>query len=146
MPHWRTMIEKDFLGSWDLTDPKTGRPRDWTLEVAKVASESLKTRETPKGKRRVVIRFKGAKKAFVANTTNCETIESMYGSDTDKWIGKRLTLYATMVRGPKGGQVPGIRVRPTEPTGPAETVPERDVDPAMRAAQDAEFDRGEGAS
>lgn len=144
MPHWRTMMEKDFLGAWDLVDDSL-KPREYTLEIASVKSEVLKTRETPKGKRRVVIRFHNARKGFVANTTNCETIESLYGSDTNGWIGKLVSLYATDVRDPKGkGTIKGIRIRPVMPKGKAEAVKEREVDPAIRDAQNEAFGREPG--
>ncbi len=142
MPNWRTMIEKDHLGAWDLVADDGKTPRDYTLCIASVASVALKTRETPKGKRKVVITFARAKKRFVANTTNCETIESLYGADTDGWAGKLLTLYQTDVRNPKGtGTVKGIRVRPKRPAGQAEAVPDREVDPDIREAQSEAFDR-----
>lgn len=144
MAHWKTMQEKDYLGAWDLVD-RNGKPRDYTLEIVKVRSVALKTRETPKGKRKVVITLKGASKAFVSNSTNCETIESMYGGDTDGWIGKPITLHQTDVRNPKAGQagqpatIKGIRVRGKKPSGPAEALPDREVDEAMRAQQESAF-------
>jgi hypothetical protein len=144
MPHWRSMIEKDHLGAWDLVG-KDDKPRDYTLEIAKVESNLLKTREQPKGKRKCVITFKGAQKKMVANTTNCETIESMYGPDTADWLGKRITLYQTKTRNPKGGgQIACIRVRPQMPQGKAEGIESRPVDEAMRAEQDEAFGREPG--
>ena len=149
MAHWRTMIEKDYLGAWDLTDDD-GKPRSFTLTIRKVSSVALKTKETPKGKRKVVIVFDGAKKHFVANATNCEAIESMYGGDTNGWIGQRVTLFQTDVRNPKAGKggqpatVKGIRVQPGKPRGPAEVLPDREVDPEVRAEQDAAFGREPG--
>lgn len=146
MPHWRTMMEKDYLGAWDLVDDD-GKPREYTLQIVKVASVALKTRETPKGKRKVVITFRQAKKAFVANTTNCEAIESLYGSDTDKWVGELVTLYQTDVRDPKGkGTIKGIRVRPVKPAkgSAAPELKEREVDPAIRDAQNESFGREPG--
>lgn len=145
MPHWRSLIEKDHLGSWDLVG-KDNKPRDYTLKIVKVDSVALKTRETPRGRRKCVITFERAEKKFVANTTNCETIESMYGSDTDGWIGKLITLYQTDVKNPKKskpGQPPtvkGIRVRPRPPTGQAEPIASQPVDPAIRGAQDSAFE------
>lgn len=139
------LIEKDHLGAWDLVDPKTGAPRDYTLEIATVSSKSLKTRETPKGKRKCVITFKGAQKAMVCNTTNCELIENMYGSDTDGWIGKRITIYQGDVRSPKGGgTIKGIKVRPKPPTGSAEAIASQPVDEAIRKEQDDAFGREPG--
>lgn len=143
MAHWRTMIEKDHLGAWDLVGPDGKTPKDFTLEIVKVESKLLKTREQPDGRRKCVLTLRGARKQFVANTTNCETIESLFGSDTDAWIGKRITLYQTDVRNPnpkKGGKmIRGIRVRTKPATGPAESLPEREVDEGMRSAQDEAF-------
>lgn len=137
------MIEKDYLGAWDLVHPDGKTPKDFTLEIESVKSTVVKTRDTPKGKRRCTIRFKGARKAFIANTTNCETIESLYGWDTDGWIGKRVTLYQGDVRNPKGKPptIKGVCVRPRRPDGPAESVPEREVDQEMRNQQNEAFGR-----
>jgi hypothetical protein len=140
------MVEKDYLGAWDLVVGKDGAPKDYTLTIAAVKSVALKSREAPKGKRKVVISFLEARKAMVGNTTNCETIESLYGPDTDAWVGKLITLYQTDVRSPKGGTIRGIRVRPKKPTGAAtERIEERPVDEAMRAAQDEAFNREPGS-
>lgn len=139
MPHWRTMIEKDHLGAWDLVGPD-GKPKEFTLEIARVDSKLLKTVQKPKGHRKCVVTFKGARKQFVCNTTNAQTIESLYGAETDGWVGKRVTLYQADVRDPNGrGTVKGIRVKSRAPSGPAETVPEREVDEDMRAQQNAAF-------
>jgi hypothetical protein len=93
-----------------------------------VGSNLLKTKDTPKGKRKCVITFEGARKKFVSNTTNCETIESLYGADTDGWIGKLVTLYQADVRNPKGkGTIKGIRVssKPPPERQQPDRVPER---------------------
>lgn len=143
MPHWRSLIEKDYLGAWDLVG-KDGKPRDFTLKISKVESRKLQTKQQPKGKRKAVIRFDGADKAMVANSTNCETIEGMYGADTDAWTGKMVTLYQTTCDvGPKRN-VPCIRVRPTIPRGKSEPIASQPVDPAARAKQDDAFDREPG--
>jgi hypothetical protein len=143
------MIEKDYLGAWDLADA-AGKPRDFTLEIERVESKILKTKEDPKGKRKVAITFAGARKSFVANSTNCQLIEAMYGGETTAWKGKKITLYGTTTSvGPKRN-VPCIRVRPMIPKAAAETLAEtlaeKPVDAAMREAQDEAFAReaGEG--
>lgn len=151
MPHWRTMIEKDHLGAWDLVDPRTNKPRPFTVTIESVRSVVLKTKETPKGKRKVVIAFREAKKLFVSNSTNCETIEAMYGGDTDAWLGKTITIFQTDVRNPKAGKagqpstVKGIRVKPGKPQEAPEQIPERDVDENMRREQEAAFEREPGS-
>ena len=35
MTHWRSFIERDSIGSWDLA-AKTAQPRDFTLEITGV--------------------------------------------------------------------------------------------------------------
>ncbi len=142
MPHWRTMIEKEYLAAWDLVVPGTMTPKDYTLKIASVQSQILKTKETPKGKRRCTVRFVRTQKAWVANSTNCEIIEGMYGGDTDGWVGKLVTLYQGDVRSPKGnGTVKGIKVRPQMPKGQAESVAAAPVDEGMRREQNEAFDR-----
>ena len=146
MTHWRAMIEKDHLGAWDLVDD-AGNPRDYTLKIAKVESVALKTRETPKGKRKCVITFERARKKMVCNTTNCEILENLYGPQIEGWIGKLITIYQGDVRSPKGGTTKGIKVRPKVPTGRVDEVKERAVDEALSKEHAEAFDGegGEGA-
>jgi len=143
--NWRTLIEKDYLAAWDLVVPDTMTPKDYTLQIARVESKKLVTKEQPKGKRRCVLHFERAEKAFVANATNCTVIESMYGADVDGWIGKSITLYQGDVRNPKGaGTIKGIKVRPKAPTGSAEPIKAAPVNESMRAEQNDAFGREPG--
>lgn len=140
--HWRTLIEKDHLAAWDLVIPGTMTPRDYTLRIVAVDTKLLKTRGDSKGKRRCVITFEKAEKRFVANTTNCEVIENMYGGDVDGWIGKSITLYQGDVRNPKGGgTIKGIKVRPKVPSAKPEPIKSQPMNEEMRDAQNAAFDR-----
>ena len=134
--HWRAMTDKETLGAWDLVG-KDGRPKDFTLEIAKVQRGLVKSREKPSGEHRPFVHFKGAAKALVCNATNAESFSAMAGSeDTDRWIGLRVTLYQTQVRSKGGKPVPGIRVRPMKATGPVEEMGAgQPVDEAMRAEQ-----------
>lgn len=145
MTHWKTLIEKDHLGAWDMVGPDGNTPRDFTLKIAKVESSKLKTRGDSAGKRKCVITFERARKKFVCNTTNCEAIESMYGEHFEGWIGKLITLGQGDVRNPRGkGTVKGIVVRSKRPTGGPEAVPEREVDEDMRREQNEAFGREPG--
>ncbi len=136
MPHWRSMTDRDTLGAWDLVD-RDGKPKDWTMEIVRVAASKVVSKEKPNGERRPFIYFKGAKKPLVCNATNATTISEMAGSeDTDRWIGLRVTLYQTRVKAKGGKQVPGIRIRPMKATAPVEEMGEgQPVDEAMRAEQ-----------
>jgi hypothetical protein len=131
------MTDRETLGAWDLVG-KDGKPKDFTLEIERVQAGVVKSRERPKGERRPFVYFAGARKPLVCNATNAESISGMAGSeDTDRWIGLRITLYATKVRAKAGGQVMGIRVRPMKATGPAEQIGDgQPVDEAMRAEQE----------
>lgn len=144
--HWRNLIEKDYLGSWDILG-EDGKSRDIVVEIAKVESRSLKTRENPKGKRKAVIVFKDTTKPMVANTTNCETLERMYGPDVRAWVGQKITLYVARVRNPKGGDpIPGIRVKSKKPdaAAPATGIVGKPVNEELRERQDEAFDREPG--
>lgn len=136
MPHWRSMTDKETLGAWDLVD-KSGKPKDFVLEIQRVQRGLVQSKEKPKGEHRPFVYFKGAQKPLVCNATNAESFSSMAGSeDTDRWIGLRVTLYQTQVRSKGGKQVTGIRVRPLKATGPAEEMGAgQPVDEAMRDEQ-----------
>jgi hypothetical protein len=141
------MTDRPTLGAWDLVD-REGKPKDWTLEIAKVEKHLVKSREKPKGEHRPHVFFRGASKPLVCNTTNAETISSIAGSeDTDRWIGVRVTLYQAKVRSAKGGSCMGIRVRPQRASGPVEELGDgQSVDEAMRAEQEAAVADEEGGS
>lgn len=140
MAHWRSMTDRETLGAWDLVGPDGKTAKDWTLEIEAVKPQLVKSREKPKGEKRPFVYFKGARKPLVCNATNAETISSIAGSeDTDRWVGQRVTLYQTRVRGKAGGQVMGIRIRPMKATGAPEQMGEgQPVDEDMRAEQTAE--------
>jgi hypothetical protein len=136
--HWRAMTDKETLGAWDLVG-RDGKPKDFVLEIAKVQRGLVQSREKPRGEHRPFVYFKGANKPLVCNATNAESFSSMAGSeDTDRWIGMKVTLYATQVKSKGGKQVQGIRVRPMKATAAAEEIGDgQPVDEAMRAEQDA---------
>ena len=132
------MTDKETMGAWDLAG-KDGRPKDFTLEIERVARGLVMSREKPKGEHRPYVYFKGARKPLICNATNAEAFSAMAGSeDTDKWIGMRVTLYQTQVKSKGGKPVPGIRVRPMKATAaPEEMGDGNPVDEAMRAEQEA---------
>jgi hypothetical protein len=133
--HWKKMTETENLGAWDLADA-SGKPKDFTLEIAKVVPGVIKSLERPKGDKRPFIHFKGAKKPLVCNATNAKTITAIAGSgDVDKWVGLRVTLYATMVKAKGGEAVQGIRIRPLRASAPAEEMSEPEA-PAHREPGD----------
>lgn len=93
-------------------DLKGGRP---TLTIARLVIESLKSDRGDEDK--PVLYFKGATKGLVLNKTNGLIIAGLYGDETDGWIGKRITLYATRVKA-FGKMADAIRVVPEVPPAP----------------------------
>lgn len=100
----------EFLGSDDLH----GHP-DVTMTIS-----GIKIEKPPQGdadERSPIISFvemekrpKAKRKRWVLNKTNMRSIAKLYGFDTDSWIGKRITLYATTCDA--WGEVVGcVRVR-----------------------------------
>lgn len=140
---WRQMIEKTHLAASDLVDD-AGNPKEFTVEISWADSKLLKTREKPDGEMKCVLGLKGAKKAFVSNSTNCRTIEKIYGTkNPNKWIGKKITIYPTDVRVGRE-TLRGIRVKNKLPTGVAEKIDDQPVDEAMVAARNEAFGREPG--
>jgi hypothetical protein len=85
---------------------------DRTLTITSARAEVLG--EGPKASNKIILAFREEKKELVCNKTNANTIAKIHGDDTDDWIGKPITLYATEVE--FGGEVTlGIRVRLRSP-------------------------------
>lgn len=83
------------------------------VEIREVGSEKVK-----KG----VVFFHEKDRGLILNKTNSRTIAGLYGSDSDEWIGERITIY----RGEtsfQGKIVPCIRVKDQKPAPPVEAKP-----------------------
>ena len=91
--------------------------KDWTLTIDSVKKESLHIRGSAKSLEKVVLSFKSARKKFVCNVTNAETIVDLWGKEARTWIGKQITVYPTRVKFGRG-MVDAIRIRGKRPTGP----------------------------
>jgi hypothetical protein len=137
----RLLFPADYLSAAWLKE------RDVTFTISGVQRDELKTE---KGSEKCpVIRFAelDAKRAkdeddvpfkWVLNKTNANTIASLYGYETDEWIGKRVTLYPTTCVAWKK-TVDCIRVRPKVPA-PKGTKKQPEPAPAPASADDFEPD------
>lgn len=112
---YRTMFDAKYVGAWDLP------PKGVVVEIEKVAGETL-IAEGNKKNRKPVITFKGKEKRFALNKTNAKLIAAMYGTDTTKWVGKRIAIYPTTTKFGKE-TVECIRVRNVIPKDAADTSP-----------------------
>jgi hypothetical protein len=112
MPDYRSMFDRDYIGSWDLAG------HDVTVKIIKVQAGELTGQGGRKAKKPFCW-FEGKEKGLVLNKTNAKTVAALYGPITEQWIGKQITLYPTQTQ--MGGEtVDCIRIRPQIPkTKPA---------------------------
>lgn len=128
MPDYRSMFDRDYIGAWDL------KGRDVTVTIVKVEARKLRNQKNTATK--PIIFFERAEKGFACNKTNGKTIAELYGADTDQWLGKSITLYATTTTF-GGDTVPCIRVRNRIPaSGAAAQSPPIAVEPPTETERD----------
>jgi hypothetical protein len=106
MPDYRSMFSKPYVGAWDLEG------KEVTVTITEVKAGSLvmngKTDKKP------IVHFKESDKGLVCNATNGKTIAGLYGTKTEAWIGKKITLYASTTS--VGGETKDcVRVRNVVP-------------------------------
>jgi hypothetical protein len=106
MPNVNDMHPSNYLKASDLDD------EDLTLTMKAVKQESIG--QGAQAEEKWILYFKGQDKGLVLNKTNTTTIAKLYGDDTDGWLGKRITLFATQVDF-QGRQVDAIRVKNKAP-------------------------------
>ncbi|MEE9159976.1 MAG: hypothetical protein V3U60_16525 [Gammaproteobacteria bacterium] len=115
--------------------------RDVTLTISSIA---LKTFDD--GTSKPAISFKNARKGFLLNKTNSITIATMYGDETDGWIGKPITLFPTDTDF-GGKRVPCIRVRPGQaPQQDFQAPPKNPPDPTNVGINPNTFDQNQGGN
>lgn len=117
MTDYRKMLDKPWLGAWDLPEG-----RDAVVTIVRV--EAGKVSNGTKESRKPILHLEGSRgplpKPMVANATNCKTIASLYGTHVEQWVGKPIALY--IGKATFGGQeCDAIRIRPTAPTAPKQT-------------------------
>lgn len=102
--HYKKMFDdKEHLYAFDLDG------REVTAQIERVTAGEISGEQGRKSKKPVVS-FVGKAKKLALNKTNGKTIASLYGSDTDGWAGKWITMYPTTTN--FGGEtVECIRVR-----------------------------------
>jgi len=85
---------------------------------------------------KLIITFQGKKKCLVCNKTNANRIAFAYGTNTDNWIGREITLYTDIVDF-QGQMREAIRVRAKKSV--AATSPQRPVGAAEASGFDDEI-------
>lgn len=149
MTHYKTLIDTDYLGQWDLP---VGR--EVTVEIASVERfVPLRQRQVkrldgtrgPEKVKRLRVTFVGKRKAWLAGPVSQEAIAAMYGPDVEAWVGKRITLYTDPDVMMGRVRVGGVRVRPVKPTGPTSADALDEPVDEERAALLSEAREGAGA-
>jgi predicted transcriptional regulator len=107
MPHWRALVDSRFLNHAALDG------KDCTVTIRAVSMAEV-IGENGKKSKKAHLFFEGKEKPMLAGVTVLATIASMHGDDYLGWVGKRVTLYPTIIelaKGPTGA----VRVRPVKP-------------------------------
>lgn len=85
--------------------------RDVTLAIKGIRTEKL-PQQNGADRVRGIIAFEGTDKELVLNRTNGEALKALFGRDTDKWVGKRVTFWPAPYTDSFTGEVgTAIRVR-----------------------------------
>jgi hypothetical protein len=110
----------DVFASQDTIRAADLDGKEYTVVIASVEQKSFDDGA------KLVIGFQNARKKLVSNKTNSKRIATLYGDDTDGWIGKEVVLRGELVDF-KGESVMAVRVQPpksrTAPVAPPPAVP-----------------------
>jgi hypothetical protein len=105
---YRSLFDREYIAAFDLAG------KDLTVTITRVEGRVL---TSIRGKSlKPVIWFEGNVRPLVLNKTNSKTVATLYGNQTEEWIGKKITLYATTTTAGDQGVVDCIRVRPVMPS------------------------------
>ena len=114
-------INSAFPSKWIRAEDLRGQNVEVTM--GHVEAEEVGDEQKP------ILYFEGKTKGMVLNKTNAGAITSMYGPDTDRWAGKKITIFPTQCDY-AGKITPCIRVRLMTSRKPATiAAPEPESDP-----------------
>jgi hypothetical protein len=117
--HYKTLIETEWLGQWDLPNGRDvvvriAKVERYTPEVRKKKRRADGTYEEERNKR-IAISFHGKRKRWLAGPVSQAAIAKMYGNNVERWIDATIALYVDPDVRMGNDVVGGIRVRPTIP-------------------------------
>lgn len=109
MTDYRAMYDSLYIYAFDL------KGRDVTVTIKEVKAAKLRNANQPETKKPVIWFVESHdNRGLVLCKTNARTIATLYGNETDAWVGKRITLYPTRVDA-FGRETDAIRIRPSIP-------------------------------
>ncbi len=100
MTHYRSLLDHEFLGAWDLQ--RDGHAVEATITIGAVELVHVydpKGKYTdPETKQRASKRLcltpkERPERKLVLNKTNADLVAALHGTDADAWVGKRITIY-----------------------------------------------------
>ena len=121
------MKATDFYGSSWLKSEDLELEETYDVTITDVFSHTFDDDSSSKGKGKqekrksrpqLAIEFKEFDKPLSLNTVNAKTIISLYGDETDDWIGARITIYVKDDVEYAGEVMCGIRTKPRAPKKP----------------------------
>lgn len=116
-------LSQMFPSKWLSSDDIVGYTPTVTIRAITVERVGA----PPKDEEKYVMWFEGKQKGLILNKTNGLAVGSMYGDETDNWMGKRIQLYVTQVRA-FGAIHDAIRIR-SAGTISAAPEPVQDAEP-----------------
>ncbi len=106
--HWKQLIDPRFIGAYALPNGS-----DITVKIVDVKLENIVIQGGKKEDH--TIAYLRNQKPLILNMTNSKTLHRLYGPYIEDWIGKDITLFASVAR--LGNEdVECIRIRPTAPS------------------------------
>jgi hypothetical protein len=90
--------------------------RTVTLTIKELRVEEMLNHGNEK-ERKPVLYFERATKGLVLNRTNAMAIVTLYGDESDDWVGQRISIYPTRVKA-FGAMQDAIRVKEEIPAQP----------------------------
>jgi hypothetical protein len=113
MTPWKKLMNKNYLGSWDLEDGK-----DTILTIKHAYTDDVMNPQSGTEKCLLIDFEEPNFKPMILNNTNCKAIEKATDSKyIEDWAGKRIALFVVSISA-FGEVTDAIRVRPTAPREP----------------------------
>jgi hypothetical protein len=124
MPKVSEMIQSKYLRKEDIDEEM----------VASIKAVSLENMPGESSEQRWVLFFRELPKGLVLNTTTIRVLDKCFGSHSDEWVGRKVTLYVDETVQFKGQVVGGLRLRPfktPKAAKAAQLVPAAPADPEL---------------
>lgn len=113
MPSRVTLDDELLYPSLYVSAPDL-KGKDVTVTISATNAEELMLQGGKKGKKKLILSFKEAKKKLVCNVTNANTLVDLYGTRAEDFVGKRITIYPTKANF-GGKMVDAVRIRDKVP-------------------------------